>query len=160
MDPLLKHSSDPADPNRSDLSRLLSLLINLLETAESLHLCFICNTITEVIPHHLCRSKFLLTTTLKSRGLCKNVGHEGHLKILPTRLADQHYRMTECKLARDSVRPVHKIGLSGIEDRLASWSVPFSSLCLSAHQHSSPLVLFLLDSSVINPSLEFKSSFD
>lgn len=46
-----------------------------------------------------------------------------------------------------------KVDLLSIQDRLATWSVPFTC------QHSSSGVIFLLDSSVINLPLEFKSNF-
>lgn len=136
-----------------DLSRLLAVVINLLETltasAESLHLCRICprNDIHHLCHIHMVRSKLLLMSTLT-----RCVGHWGHLRILPTSLGkhqlstNRYSRMAEGKVVHNSVRPKDKADLSSIPDRLASWSFTSCQLLVSIpHQMCS--VCLILQSS-------------
>ena len=109
-------------------------------SAESLHLCQIYSTVTRMISHHLshillARSKLLVMPTLKRRESYKGGGHWGHLRILPASLGKhqlstgQYYRMAECEVVHSSIRPKDKADLSSIQDKLASWSMPFTCGC-------------------------------
>lgn len=179
LDPLLKALSNLIRLTLPfDLNRLLSLMVSLLRPSlrlqnPSIFAKYIAQS-QEWSHHHshilLARSKLLVMPTLKRRKSYKGGGHWGHLRILPASLGkhqlstDQYYRMAERKVVHSSIRPKDKADLSRIQDRLASWSMPFTCGChLPAAvrcRHSSPDVLFLLDSSVIKPSLEMKSNFD